>query len=230
MTPPLAINGLLMPPDFPFATYERAYERVTLRVQAHASYIHFVGAWNALSFRYLTMIDEGAAFTASITAPNAQGDIALRYPQERHLFGFFGSGFSIFEAFYYGMYAVGGALMPTVFPLATAKDQQNVSPTSTSRAFQSAFSGDPLLTAFQLVFDDSAYKELKEVRNILTHRTAPGRTIYVGIGSDEDLPAVWKLNNIPLDAQLTSTRRTHIARLIGVLVDAAATFVESKWP
>jgi hypothetical protein len=219
-----------MPLDFPTEAFERAYGRVSTRASGLASYSHFVGAWNAISFRFQTMVDEGAAFTASITAPNAAGDIALRYSQERHLFGFFGSAFSIFEAYFYGMFAIGNILLPASFPLATAKDQQGVSPASTQRAYQAAFAGNALLTALQSVMADGAYTELKEVRNILTHRTAPGRTIFVGIGTDEELPATWKLNNIPLDAQLTSSRRAHVARLMGTLLNAAATFIESERP
>ena len=228
MSQPLAINGLLMPPDFPTSAYERTYARARLRAQTHASaYDHFASAWNAISFRYMALSADGDEFTASINAPSGAANIAQRYQQERHLFGFFSNGFSAFEAFFYGMYAIATLIRPADFSLATPRDQQAISPASTNRAYTRSFVGDPILGAFQLLFTDSAYRELKEVRNILNHRTAPGRTIFVSVGSDEDLPPRWKINNISLDGQMAGNRRAHHARLMGTLLGAAAVFAET---
>lgn len=226
MPAPLTINGLVMPPEFPAAPFERVLERLRSRASTHANpYEHFCGAWNAISIRYLALIKEGDAFTASIGGSNDGGD---RYQQEHHLFGFFGNGFSAFESYFYGLYAIGSVLQPAQFPLATPKDQQLVSPSSTDRIYKQAFFGDPILGTFQAVFADAAYREWKEIRNILTHRTAPGRTIFVGIGSDEDIAAQWKINNIPLDAQTVTIRRGHASRLLTLLLEAAAVFAQSR--
>jgi hypothetical protein len=126
------------------------------------------------------------------------------------------------------MFAVGALLRPADFPLGTPKEQQAVSPTSTGAAYSRHFAGDPVLVAFNGAFQDSAYRELKEVRNILTHRTAPGRRIYVGIGSEDDLPPRWKINNISLDGQTAAARRVEVARLLSVLLEAASVFVETR--
>lgn len=126
------------------------------------------------------------------------------------------------------MFAVGAILSPTDFPMTTAKDQQSISPSRTYRAYQSAFAGDPIVDVFSAVLGDPSYRELREVRNILTHRTAPGRRIFVGIGSDEELSAVWKINDIPLDKNLSTSRRREAARLLTQLLDASAAFIESK--
>jgi hypothetical protein len=83
------------------------------------------------------------------------------------------------------------------------------------------------LIAFQSVFADPAYREWKEVRNVLTHRTAPGRTIFVSIDSDEDLPPRWKINDIALDQQTATTRRAHAARMLTGLLEAATVFAET---
>lgn len=228
MPAPLAINGLQMPADFPATPFERVHARLRPRASTHAIlYEHFIGAWNALSIRYLTLVEEGDAFTASIGRGNG-GDGQDRYRQERHLFGFFGSGFSAFESYFYGMYAIGAVIQPAQFSLATPKDQQLVSPSSTDRLYKQAFAGDPILGAFQAAFTDAAYREWKEIRNILTHRTAPGRTIFVSIESDEELTAQWKINNIPLDAQTASSRRGHASRLLLLLLEAAAVFAEAR--
>jgi hypothetical protein len=229
MPQPLKVNGLLMPPDFPTTLFEHVYSRARLRSTSHVSaFEHFNAAWNAISFRYLALCDDGDAFTASVSAPDGGASLEERYQQERHLFGFFSNGFSAFESFFYGMFAIGALLHPVDFPLATPKEQQAVSPASTDRAYARAFVGDPILATFAAVFTDAAYREWKEVRNILTHRTAPGRTIFVSVESDEDLLARWKINDIALGRETTSVRRGHAARMLSALLNAAAVFTESR--
>ena len=78
------------------------------------------------------------------------------------------------------------------------------------------------------MFTDAAYREWKEIRNVLTHRTAPGRTIVVSVESDEALLARWKINDIPLGTQTASLRRGHAARMLNALLNAAAVFTESR--
>lgn len=227
MPQPLACNGLLMPPDFPSAAFERTYARARQIANCSAALEdQFTGAWNAISYRYLDLCSEGDDFTASVTAADGGASLEQRYKQERHLFGFFSAGFSAFEAYFYGMFAIGGMLNSTEFRMATPKEQQAVSPTSTSRLYERVFPTDVILANFQALFADAAYREWKEVRNVLTHRTAPGRTIFVSIGSDEDLPPRWKINNIVLDEKTAPSRRAHASRMLGTLMSAADDFVE----
>jgi hypothetical protein len=229
MTQALAVNGLVMPTDFPSAPFEVAYSRVVTLAGRHPANVeHFMAAWNAISLRFLALISDGDEFTASIGRTGSTASLEERYSQERHLFGFFSNVFSSFEAYFYGMFAVGAMLNAAAFPLTTPREQQAVAPGSTERAYSTAFSTDPLLTAFQAVFADPAYRELREVRNILTHRTAPGRRIFVSIESDEDLSPEWKINNIVLDGATTAARRAHTARILGVLLDAAAKFAQAR--
>lgn len=228
MVAPLAVNRLLMPHDFPATPFERSYGRVRQRAATHRDqFEHFAGAWNAVSIRYLALTTDGDEFTRLI-AQSEGTDPQRRYQQERHLFGLFSNGFSAFEAYFYGMFAVGSLLRPGDFPMGTPKDQQAVSPTSTGAAYNRHFAGDPVLAAFDGVFQDTAYREFREVRNILTHRTAPGRRIFVGIGSDDDLPARWKINNIALDGQTAGVRRAEVARILSTLLEASTAFVEAR--
>jgi hypothetical protein len=240
--PALDTTGIEMPADFPRAGYERVMKKVKPLAGPYAQmYDHFGGAWNAISYRYMAMCFHGDNFSTSIVLP--QGEAAAyyvkRYEEERELFGFFSNCFSTFESFFYGMYAVGNFLDPgtpasagtpavqTNFPM-TAKDLQFVTPSSTDKAYKKAFHGDAFLGTLTGVFADVRFRELREIRNILTHRTAPGRRMFVGIGSDEELPDVWKLNDIPLDAKLTPARRANTAQLLATLLDAAADFVEQR--
>ena len=177
----------------------------------------------------MALCDDGAAFTAAIAATDA-ASIERRYQQERSLFAMFSNGFSAFESYFYGMFAIGAILQPGSFPLKTEKDQQNVSPTSTNRAYERAFPADPILTDFRKIFDAAEYREWREIRNILTHRAAPGRTIYVSIDTDEDIAPRWKINNISLDASTAATWREHAATLLGVLTRAAVRFCDIRIP
>jgi hypothetical protein len=227
--PPLAANKLLMPSDFPTASFERAYLRAKLRASSQTTtYDHFNAAWNAISIRFLTLCSESELFAAAMTAVDAGESFERRYEQERHLFGFFGNGFAAFEAFFYGMFAIGALLKPSDFRMATSRDQQAISPNSTEREYRAHFAAASMPMAMQSVLSDPAYVEWKLIRNILTHRTAPGRTIYVSIGSDAAPAPRWKIGNITLDGATLITRRTHAARLLGVLLDNAASFIEDQ--
>jgi hypothetical protein len=144
------------------------------------------------------------------------------------LFGFFSSAFAAFEASFYGLFMIGAALDRGRFPMATARDQQAISPARTNAAFTAAFPGDPILAAFTTLFGDAAYLELREVRNILTHRTAPGRRFYVGLGDDDAPAGEWKTFNIVMDKDTTETRRATLAKLLTHLLTASEAFVVTK--
>jgi hypothetical protein len=223
----LAVNGLVMPSDFPTLSFERTYAPFASKPSSFACE-HFSAAWNAISFRFLAMDAEGDLFAESITALDASTSLERRYHQERHLFGFFSNGFSAFEAFFYGMFAVGAFLNPYNFPMGSAKEQRAINPGAANRAFEREFPSDPILQAFHLFFSDPTYEEWSTVRNILTHRTAPGRTIFVNAGTDRPLPPRWKLGNITLDESTLKTRRALAARMITDLIDASAQFVEAR--
>jgi hypothetical protein len=227
-TLPLAANNLFMPPDFPTAAFERTYLRAKLRSASQApTYDHFNAAWNAIALRFLTLSAEDELFANAISAADSGASFEKRYLQERHLFGFFSNGFATFEAFFYGMFAVGGFLKPAEFPMTTPSEQQRISPNSTESAYRRHFSGVPMLAAMQSVLVDPAYAEWKFVRNVLTHRTAPGRTLYVATSSDLAPAPRWKIGDITLDGTTLVTRRAHAARMLGVLLDAAALFMET---
>ncbi len=206
-----------MPMDFPVA----AYQAIHLKIAPHANannliYAQFAGGWNAITYRYCGMDECDGLFAESIskfgTAPPAEE----RYRQERDLFGFFSNGFSVFEAFFYSLFAAGAFLKPSAFPITTPQDQRRISASHTLAAYDAAFKGDPVVAALKLLTNAPAYVELRDIRNVLSHRSAPGRTIHVAMG-DEPAPDQWKLQNIVLNDKTTSTRRNDISC---ILVDA----------
>jgi hypothetical protein len=232
MTPtnaPLSINGLIMPPDFPVAEYESVHKRVEPRARSSKDiYEQFAGAWNAVAYRFLAVTEYETAFGASLSTGGGSPKPSERYQQERDLFGFFSNGFSVFEAVFYGLFGLGAFLSTTNFPMSTAKDQQRISPSSTVAAIAKAFPGEPINQVLSGISSDPAYVEWREVRNILTHRAAPGRTFFVGIGTDDTLPDQWKIKSIPLDAKMAPSRRGDLSRLLGLLLQGIDQFAKSR--
>jgi len=226
---PLSVNGLIMPPDFPAASFEAVQRKIQPFAQTKDDlYAHFAGAWNAISYRYLSLVDYGEAFTGSLRKHGSAPPAVERYNQERVLFGFFSNGFSVFEAYFYGMFAIGALLKPTLFPLATPADQQRVTPTQAIERYSRAFPGDAIVTAMSGINGDNAFKEYREIRNILTHRSAPGRTFFLSVGSSEAPASQWKLRNIPLDERMAAARRSHVSLLLLSALDAARDFTNKQ--
>lgn len=226
--PTLSTNGLAVPPGFPVAEYEAVHKLMATKHGNHALYSHYAGSWNALAYRYRAYIDSGQQFADLFTAHGSAPSPQERYLQERALFDFFSAGFSVFECTFYALYTFGAMLASSGFSLASERDQQRVTPTRTKEAFTTVFPSDPILNIFSTLFADPEYQRLREIRNILTHRTAPGRRIYVSLGDDMDLPTEWKLNNSPLDASIVSTGVRELNRLLSELIGATSTFVTTK--
>ena len=228
MIRPLTTNGLVPADDFPTRPYEAIHETVSHSWGSHVLYDHYAGAWNAVAYRFHAAVDAAGVFQASLltagSSPTAEG----RYHQDKALADFFGGGFSTFESVFYALHSIGAFLDANAFSLATPKAQQQVSPKQTSEVYRRAFPGDPILVAFEALFADPAYQEGREIRNILTHRTAPGRRMYVGIGKDDAPPTEWKLNNIPLDASMVPNRRRELARMLTSLIEGANVFVARR--
>jgi hypothetical protein len=226
--PPLTPNGLVPHDDFPFRPYEAVHAKVVAKWSGAASYRQYSEAWNALAYRFHGAIDAGSKFQKSLKDFGAHPAPHQRYQQEEALFNFFSNGFAAFEAMFYGLFAVGSFIDSTAFPLATPRDQQRVSPSHTKDAFTRAFPNDPLLDAFADLFGNLAYQRLRDMRNVLTHRAAPGRRMYVGIGSNDAPPVEWKLNDLPLNSALVPEHQRELAKLISSVLSAANTFVAAK--
>jgi hypothetical protein len=219
-----------MPDDFPTNTFEATHQKLA-RFNKNELYSHFIGAWHAISYRYLALVEYNERFTSSIIAHGRAPAQPLRYQQERDLFGFFNNGVSIFDAFCYGMFALGALLVPRDFPLASPQDERKVNCASTLRGYNSTFQNDPILNALQALMNDQAYKELGRIRNILTHRAAPPRnlSLAINIGSGTAKPSAKILRlDLVIDNRTTAAHRDEIARLLSSVLQATQIFVETR--
>ena len=226
--PNLTPNGLAPHASFPLAPYEAVHAVVVARWSTAASYQQYSGAWNALAYRFHGAVEAGTKFQKLLRDSGSHPAPQQRFHQEEALFNFFSNGFAAFEALFYGLFAIGSCIDPGAFRLETQKEQQRVSPSHTNETFKRAFASDPILSAFANVFSDPAYQRWRDMRNVLTHRAAPGRRMYVGIGRNDAPPVEWKLNGLPLDAVLVPSHLAELASLIADVLSAAATFVATR--
>ena len=226
--PALSNNGLTAHQDFPAALYEAVHAQVEARWSQEASYFQYTGAWNALAYRFHGAVDAGAIFQKSLKDFGSHPAPHQRYQQEKALFNFFSNGFAAFEAMFYGVFTVGSFINPSAFPLTTPKERQRISPAHTADAFKRAFPNDPILDAFANLLADPSYQRWRDMRNVLTHRAAPGRRVFVGIGTDDAPPVEWKLNDQPLNDLLVPEYQRELAHLISDVVLAAEKFLSIR--
>ena len=227
---PKAFDTFDVPPDFPAGPLNASYFHLRTRAALHrATFDHFGGAWHAIAYRFRALADYGQDFNASIKVHGAAPPSDERYDQEQLLFGLFSNAFSGFEAYFYGMHAVGAMLKPTDFSLVTP-DLIRVTPRSVQKAYAKAFAGDAVLGVFDTVMADPEWNSLREIRNILTHRTAPGRSISVSMGPEVEPPTKWRLNDIVLDEDTAPRARKEVVRLLDLLLGGGATFITAHFP
>jgi hypothetical protein len=221
-----------MPEDFDTVSYEAVHSRAATRKESSPeSYSQFAGAWRAVAYRFKSCTEHDLAFTESIQRTGDAPPSPERYIQERELFCFFVAGLAVIESFYYGMFAVASMLDSTSFPVATPGDLRFITPKKTAERFADRFREERLTAALDRTINSNAYREWKDVRNILAHRTAPGRIIYASVGSTKrpPQPAQWKIGTgMQLDESTTSSRRKWLAETVGTLLREADGFTASR--
>ena len=220
---PLKTNGLVIQ-NFPQEKYESIHLILSSKYAEKKEYEHFSGAWNAISYRYKATIDHGGDFIELLNLYGTAPQPKKRYLQEQALFNHFSSCFSVFESMCYGFFAIGSIVSPEYFSINDPADQRKISPETTKRTFQKAFPDEQITKTLIELIADSEFENIRNTRNILTHRTAPGRKIYLHIGEDESLPTEWKLNNKPLNELIVKSNEDNMKRLLNNLLTAGEAF------
>jgi hypothetical protein len=225
----LAVNGLVPPPDFPAADFEAIYTKITPR-SSHSAHTRFVGAWNAISYRYKAVTECEVQFTASIVRDGPGPGQPIRYEQERDLFNFFSSGVSVFDAFCFGAFAIGAHTGSTYFQLVTDTDERKVNWKRLIDAYTKSFANDPITPLLNSIDADGALAALRDARNILMHRAVPPRQIGVSIGSVavEPVSTIDRLN-LTLDQNTTKSLRKEIVRLLSLGLSGMRAFVDARF-
>ena len=225
MTPPLSLNGLTVPDDFPASPFEAVYAKLAPHT-GHDAYPKLVGALAAIAIRFKALAEYDQQFTASIKAHGDGPGQPWRYEQDRDLFGFFSNGISIFDAFCFALFSIGALKGSPEFPLKT-EDERKVDCRTMRKAYGAAFPGDPLLNVLEQI--EKQMEDFRVIRNILTHRAVPSRTFKVSSGSSGP-DSAWfpRLLNLQIDAETTSSQRSQLANLLRSGFDATVIFVNAR--
>jgi hypothetical protein len=222
----LSINGLTVPDDFPADQFEAVYKKLGSTYGQRAEYrVFIIGALNAIAYRFTALAEYNKSFKSSITAHGTGPGQPFRYMQERDLFGFFSNAHSVFDAFCFALFAIGALRDSANFPLATDPNERNVTWSKMLRAYGKAFPSDPISSELEKIWNDT--EELRDIRNILTHRAVGARSFGVSVGPST-VPETTTIDrlNISLDATTTSSRRRDVAKLLLLGLDATSKFVE----
>jgi hypothetical protein len=218
----LSLNQIAVPDDFPADEFEAVHRKLGSAYAERDEYCVFImGALNAIAYRFTALAEYDESLRSLINAPNGQ---PFRYMQERDLFGFFSNAHSVFDAFCFALFAVGALIDPGNFPLATEADERNVTWSTMLRAYGKAFPTDPILSELEKIWNDT--EELRNIRNILTHRAVGARDLMATTGPSAPSDRISRLN-ISLDAGTTRTHRSQVAGLLLLGLEAADKFVKA---
>ncbi len=238
---PTVTTNLVMPPDFATAPYNAVHTRVEPHNAAYPfAWEQYAGAWNAVAYRFHACADHDAVFTASVQDAGTTPPQPARYIQEREFFNFLVNGLATIESLCYAFFAIGAMMDAHNFPIATPKDLLRITPKLTDERYALAFSGEAVSGSMARLLASEEYKDWKETRGLLAHRSVPGRmirltvsaTIAWGKGPASPNPPPeertrWT-NGIAIDATTTSSRRAWLAATTDELLEAASALVSSR--
>jgi hypothetical protein len=219
--PSLQTIGVQPPSDFPEAHYTAVHIAMQPRLETDAdAFHHYASGWNSVAYRFIECAHHSDSFTASIQIYGAAPPPDRRVNQEIELFGFFVSGFSTLESFCFSASAIAHILRPGRFPIATPDHLKAISPSSTRDRFAAEWPAQAVTGALIALQANPGFAEWRDIRNALAHRGSGAR----GFNAGAIATAVWT-TGLPVDDQLTVTRRAWLAAQLGLLVGAMNAFV-----
>lgn len=230
----MPIEELRLAGDFPTPRYRDLYARVLEYKNAGApghrdkEWQEFSAAWRAIAYRYLTCAEHDGEFTKLLRVYGDAPPEPYRYLQERELFGFFTSGAAVLDCLFYAMFAIGSLANPQAFEVSLLTPLDNVTPRLVSERFVGCYPGERLSELLAETADSSAFKEWREIRGVLVHRSLPGRTVSLSSKTDGPLPAsTWKIRGHEISDELTGRRREWLRSTVTQTIVAAERFVRT---
>jgi hypothetical protein len=235
MTVPAAPpSGLTMPSAFPDYLFQTVAARIYGKVHSDLpEWEQLAGSHNGVRYRLRACVDYSAEFTQSVQRFGDSPPPEKRYQQERQLFGFFVSGYAALDSFCFFMYFAAAHLQPRHFPTQLPGHIKSISCKSTPPAFAKAFPVEDITTALNALLAEQMFNDWDAYRNVLAHRAAPGRMMYVTAEGDPPGSAAdWKIGyaaNPKIDPNLTPPRLGWLIQTLSGLVMAADTFTQKHF-
>lgn len=212
------------PADFPIAAYESVQRRMGPQQPLHPDeYRHYAGGWNAVHYRTIGCEKCVGRYTDLFASSGVAPQQDERIAQDNALFGFFVYALSAIESCFFAMHAVASILAPADFPMATEQDLKQITPKVTIRRFDRRFGGSVVSTAMRQTVSETEYQEWKNLRNVLVHRSVPGRHFFQPPRSTPR-DADWVEMGIVLDLNTLDGRYPWLTSVLERLIEATDQF------
>lgn len=224
--------------DFPRIPYERAHERLAPLANSPQAetWRQFGLAWNAVAYRHQACSEYDEAFRDLFDRLGSNADGLERYRLQRDLYGCVVTACSVIESFYYAAHAVGALLDATAFPIDTPQAQRDIDPGKTVKRYRLKYADDRFTAVLDSVIADPPWAELNLLRNVLIHRAAPGKIVYLTAGhAVRAVPDQLRLSDFHLadrdfDGQLTRDCRNWVTVALCTLCQGLDDFTERQFP
>ena len=190
-----------IPTDFPFANYDR----IRVLVNEHEAKIpgpqpselqkQFARSHNTILWRFRAVVGADEAFQSLLKSGRADDD--RRYDDERTLFEFFSAFVSCIEVTCYCSHAIGAIADPAFFPMGTESERRRVDPKPTLNRFRTRFPIESVTAALQALID--GYDDANTMRNHLSHRGSPPRSMFRYLGGPGDDRDEWGPYHLAMD-------------------------------
>lgn len=223
----------IIPADFPREVYNRIahriHEKFYVTGKSPELATHFNDAWMAVGYRFITLTEHDANFQASIKRAGSNPPRLEHYIQERELYGFFVTGLTVIESFYYSAYVLASIINADGFPM---DDLKSIRIGTTANKFMKYFAQEKIARELDSLRNDNAFKQWSFTRNVLAHRVNPARKITVTLWplKGNSLQEVsWTEGEIIIDKDTTASRRTWLADNMAKLIAELDTFTHNKF-
>jgi hypothetical protein len=232
----LASLGLLMPPSFPTGVHDKVHSCLVKYKNTHpAQWRSFGLGWMGVAYRYRAMAEYDEQFTTSIKNFGNSPPSEERYKQDNTLLGFFVCAVSTIECFFYSTYWMGVILKPDEFP-SDSKNLKYLYADNIVSKFSANFHGDALTQQMEQCVANSTYIDMKNIRDVLSHRGMLPRTFYRGGDRDgmatmptnpKDTSDQWQFD-LQVDVRTTASCRQWLDNMLKQLIAAANNFCDRR--
>lgn len=208
-------TGLDMPDIFPSTVYDEIQKNFIAKKKNEEKWKEHGIAWNAISYRYLSLKKYNDDYVASITKYGGSPLPEIRVGQEELIFNFFTTGFSLLDIIGYGIYAICSEIDTSNFPL-TNDIKPNINICMVKDKLVAYFTNEDITTSLKTLIESNEYKEWKDIRNILAHRGQPPRAHYAG--GEKDGKSEW-INGMVLNTETLSKKLNWIDKTLVLLME-----------
>ena len=227
------------PPDFPTAIYNQLHVYINKYMDTHkAQWFQFGMGWNGLAYRYRAAAEYDNEFTISIKQSGNSPPPEERYKQGTFLFGFFANAVSVIECFFFSAYFMASILKPNEFPFSESDELKNINPQYVASSFTQYFPKITLIHEMTKCIRADKYKQIYDMRNVLSHRGMLPRKFYRGGERDgmttmpinpKDTSNNWQYD-FPVDEQTTATYLHWLSDTLKLLVESSLDFCTQQLP